>query len=100
MGPLRRRMIQDMELRDFAPKTQEAYTHAVEALAVHYGRSPDLLGEEQIRLYFLHLINKRKLSRSSVRQHLCGIRFFCETTLGRQWKVLDLITPKRAEISK
>jgi integrase/recombinase XerD len=95
MKPLRRRMIEDMRLHDFAPKTEEAYVGAVAALAKYHGRSPELLGQEDVRRYFLHLIEERGLSQSTVRQHLCGAKFFYETTLGRQWDLFDLVKPKR-----
>ena len=49
MTELRRRMIQDMELRGLKDNTQKAYLDAVKHLARHYGRSPDLLSEEEIR---------------------------------------------------
>jgi len=88
-------MLDDMKLRDFADKTQEAYLHAVASLAKHYRRAPDLLCPEEIRAFFLFLVNDRKLSASSVRQHLCGIRFFYETTLGRRYDLFDLVNPKR-----
>jgi len=96
MGQLRERMIGDMVLRDFRPKTQEAYLHAVESLVEHCGgRPPGRLTPEDIRGYFLHLVKERKLSASTVRQQVCGVRFFFETTLGRQWEVFDLITPNQ-----
>ena len=95
MTPLRRKMIQDMQLRDLAAKTQEAYVHAVRSLTKFHGCSPGLLAQEQVRTYFLHLINERKLSRSTVRQQLCGIKLFYEVTLGREWLLFDLIKPKR-----
>lgn len=98
MTPLRRRMIEDMVLRDLATKTQEAYLHAVSALALFFGRAPDLLGPDSIRKFFLYLVNERKLSRSAVRQHLCGIRFFYETTLGRHWEVFELLQPKHGGV--
>jgi len=88
-------MIEDMQLRDFAAKTQEAYLGAVKGLAGRYMRPPDLIAEDEIRSYFLYLINERKLSRSSLKVHLAGVRFLFEVTLGRKWPVFDLITPKR-----
>jgi hypothetical protein len=92
---LRLKMMADMKLADFADKTQEAYLGAVYALTAMYHRSPDRLTEEEVRAYFLHPIEERELPRSTVRQHLCGITFFYETTLGREWKVFDLVHPKR-----
>lgn len=88
-------MLGDMKLRDFALKTRRAYLHAVAALAVYFGRSPDLLSEEDVREFFLYLVDVRKLAPSTVRQHVCGIRFFYQVTLGRQWGVFGLIRPKR-----
>ena len=55
MTPLRARMIEDMTLAGFAPRTQEVYLQAVRRLAAHYKRSPDLLSEEEVRAYVLHL---------------------------------------------
>jgi len=95
MTPLRRRMLDDMKLRDFALKTRKAYLHAVAALALYFGRGPDLLSEEEVRQYFLHLVDVRKLAPSTVRQHVCGVKFFYQVTLGRQWGVFGVIQPKR-----
>ena len=55
MTPLRKRMLEDMQLRGLAPKTQEAYLRAVRQLAEYYGQSPDQISEEQLRQYFLYL---------------------------------------------
>ncbi len=53
-SPLRRRMIEDMTIRKFAPKTQASYIRAVRKLAVFLGRSPDQASAEQPRRYQLH----------------------------------------------
>lgn len=94
MTPLRERMIQDMQLRGYAPGTQGHYVTAVRRLAEHYWKSPDQLGEEELRQYFLHLINVRKVASSTLTTALCGIKFFFEQTLGREWKTLDLVRPR------
>ena len=98
MTPLRRKMLEDMRLRDLAAKTQEAYVGAVQSLAARYHRSPDLLTPDDLRAYFLYLVDERKLSRSTVRQHLCGIKFLFEVTLGRHWQVFNLIKPRRGRV--
>ena len=95
MTELRRRMIQDMELRGFTPKTQEAYVGAVRGLAGFHRRSPDQLSDEEIREFFLHLINVKNAARSTVTIHLCGIKFFFERTLGKELPVLDLVRPRK-----
>ena len=49
MTPLRKRMIEDMKLRNFAPKTVALYVDNVARFAGHFGKSPELLGHEQVR---------------------------------------------------
>ena len=66
MTPLRRRMLEDMQLRGLAPKTQQAYIRAVRQLAEYYDKSPDLISEEELRLYFLYLTTEKHLARSTV----------------------------------
>lgn len=95
MTELRRRMIEDMDLRGFSPKTQKAYIGAVQRLAGFYRRSPDQLSEEEIREFFLHLVNVNHAARSTVTIYLCGIKFFYEKTLGRDLPVLNLVRPPK-----
>lgn len=91
MTELRRRMIQDMELRGLKPNTQQAYLDAVKDLARHYGRSPDLLSEEELRRYFVHLTQSRRCAKSTLRVRLFGIKFLFRHTLRRPLPVFDLI---------
>lgn len=95
MSELRRRMIEDMQLHGLAIRTQQSYVAAVRALAKYWRRSPDLLHEEEIRQFFLHLINEKKAARTTVKVHLCGIRFFYEKTLQRTWTLFNLVCPAK-----
>ncbi|MCH8150129.1 MAG: phage integrase N-terminal SAM-like domain-containing protein [Planctomycetes bacterium] len=62
MTPLRQRMIEDMQLRNFSPHTQEAYVRAVAKFAKHFGRSPDRLGPEEVRAYLVDMVHKKTLT--------------------------------------
>src|SRR5437867_2813253 len=95
MTPLRQRMIEDMQLRGFSARTQEAYVHAVRQLAVHLHKPPDLISEEELRQYFLYLINVKHFARASFTIALCGIKFFFESTLHRTWTLFGLARPPR-----
>jgi len=95
MTPLRQRMLEDMQLRGFAARTQEAYIQAVRQLAQHYGKSPENLTEEELRQYFVHLTTVKKLARASVTIALCGIKFLFEFTLKRGWGLFKVIRPPR-----
>jgi len=81
MTELKRRMLEDLQLAGLAPKTQKSYVYAVQRLARHYNRSPALLTEEEVRRFFLYVINERKFAKSTVTIYLCGIQFFYEKTL-------------------
>lgn len=82
MTPLRQRLIEDLRLRNYAPKTIEAYVAAVNKLARHFRTSPDQLGPEQLRTFQLHLV-ERRVAWSTFNQIVCGWRFFYTVTLGR-----------------
>jgi site-specific recombinase XerD len=88
-------MLEDMQLRGFSSRTQEAYVRAVHQLAAHFHRSPDQLGEEALREYFLYLTNVKHFAPASFTIALCGIKFFYERTLSREWKLLELVRPVR-----
>jgi integrase/recombinase XerD len=94
MTTLRRRMLEDLQLRGLAPKTQQCYLAAVHQLAQHYRRPPAQLSDEELRQYFLCLLNEKKVAESTFRIHLYGIRFFYERTLKRPWPVFDLVRPR------
>lgn len=94
MTKLRGRMIEDMQLHGFAETTQLSYLKVVKALAKYYRQPPDQLTEEQIRQFFLYLVNEKQVPRNTFRIHLCGIKFFYESTLQRQWPVFDIVRPK------
>jgi integrase/recombinase XerD len=95
MTPLRRRMIEDMRLRNFAPGTVDVYVNCVARFARHFGRSPELLGPDDVRAYLLHLIDRRRSSWSYYNQHLQALRFLYNVTLGRDWVLKHLVCPKR-----
>ena len=95
MTPLRQRMIEDMQLRGLSRKTQDTYARTVRQLAEHYGRSPDHISEEEVLAYFLYLENDKQVSPSTFTQALCGIKFFYEHTLRREWLTFDLVRPRR-----
>jgi len=79
---LRKRMIDDMTIRNMAPNTQRAYVRAVKNFSKHFGKSPDKLTFEHVREYQLHLVG-RGLQAATVIPIICAIRFFYGTTLGR-----------------
>jgi site-specific recombinase XerD len=88
-------MIDDLKLAGYSPRTQEAYVASVRKLSEHYSRSPDQINEEDLRRYFLYLMDERKLKRGSITIALCAIKFFYEKTLQQKWSVFDIARPPR-----
>ena len=68
---------------------------AVRLLFDHFQCTPAQLSEEQLREYFLYLANERKVSRPTATIALCGVKFFFEHTLKRDWTAMELIRPRR-----
>jgi len=95
MTALRRRMTEDLTLRGYARNTSKAYVRAVAQLAAFYHRSPDLLSEDEVRRYLVQLATVRQVSYSTHKIALCGIKFFYERTLGREWQVFGVARPRR-----
>ena len=58
MSPLRRRMIEDMKIRNLSPATQRCYVHAVAKFSRYFKRSPDGLGLAEVRAYQVHLVSR------------------------------------------
>ena len=83
MSPLRRRMIEDMTIRNLSPATQRSYLHAVSRFSQYFGRSPDRLGLEDVRAYQVHLASKG-VAWGPLNQVVCALRFFYGVTLGRE----------------
>jgi site-specific recombinase XerD len=75
MTPLRKRMIENMEMRNYAPKTIHIYVDVVARFARYFGKSPDQLGTEEVRRYLLHLVQEKKLAWATYKQALAALRY-------------------------
>ena len=95
MSALRQQMIEDMQLKGLAERTQEAYVGAVHQLSKHFKKSPDRIEEKELRDYFLYLKNEKQVAGSTFTIALCGIKFFYEQTLKKEWHTLELVRPDR-----
>lgn len=97
MTPLRKRMLEDLQLHGYAASTQHVYLQAAHQLAAHYHKSPALIQEEELRAYFLHLTQVRHCSSGTLKVALAGIRFCFVTTLRRHWPALGLLRAPKAK---
>ena len=81
LSPLRRRMIEDMTVRNMSPATQRSYISAVSKFSRYYGRSPDRLTLDDVHAFQVHLVS-RGISWPGLNQIVCALRFFYGVTLG------------------
>ena len=87
-SPLRRRMIEDMTVRNLSPATQRSYISAVSKLSRYFGQSPDKLELEDVRAFQVHLVSTG-ISWPALNQIVCALRFFYGVTLG------EAVVPER-----
>lgn len=95
MTALRQQMLEEMQLRGLSIGTQECYISAVRRLAAHHQKPPDALSDEELRNYFLYLMNEKQLSSSSCRVAHYAIRFLHVQTLKRAWPSDLVVRPAK-----
>ena len=95
MTELRKRMLEELQRRNYSPTTIRYYLRVVENFARYFGKRPDRLTQDQIREYQVFLLQERKLQASTVGLHIAALRFFFVKTLRRPYLQLDLPSPKR-----
>ena len=94
MTELRKRMTEDLRLRNYSDNTILIYTNTVADFARYFHRSPDKLGAEEIRQYQLYLLNVRKLAWSTFVQRTGALKFFYTRTLKLPWFTQEVAKPK------
>ena len=87
MSELRNRMKMEMELRGYSPKTIKNYTLHVANFAKFYNKSPELLGETEIKKYLHYCITERKLCEGTVNYNNACLKFLYTKVLDRQWNL-------------
>jgi integrase/recombinase XerD len=95
MTRLRQRMIEEMKLRNLSPRTIEVYVSRVANFARYFGRTPEVLGRDEVRSYLLHLVQEKKVSWSVYNQSVAALRFLYEVTLDREGVLVRIACPKQ-----
>jgi site-specific recombinase XerD len=80
-------MLEDMRVRNFSEKTEHTYIYRVAKFAQHFGKSPELLGPEDVRAYQVYLKEQQHVSWCVLNQTVCALRFLYGITLHKDWAV-------------
>ena len=96
MTPLRQRMLEDLQIRNYSPTTVRIYLHCIHQFAGHFRKPPDQLGPEHIRQYQLFLVKEKQVSLPTYIQVVCALRFFYTHTLSRKVAIERIPFPRRA----
>ena len=95
MSHLRQRMIEDLRVRNYSPRTVQTYVERVSRFARHFGKSPEVLGQEEIRAYQVFLVENKRSSWSVFNQTVCALRFLYGVTLKRPGIVEHIPFPRQ-----
>lgn len=95
MGKFYEKMKDDLELKGLSERTQKLYLGEMRRFVKHFYKSPDNLGEEEIKEYLLYLLREKKCSTSSVNLAYSAIKFFYTETLGQKWDLKKICRTKQ-----
>ena len=95
MTPLRKRMMEELQLRNLSPTTAHTYIQAVERFARYFNQSPAQLGSEQVRQYLLHLAQEKKVVANTLLVNRAALKFLYAAILKQKWFDEDIARPKR-----
>ena len=85
MGLLQQKMLLNMELTGFSQSTIKSYIGEAKKFVKFYNKSPDLMGEAEVKKYLHHLIKIKKSSNSTIRQVYSSLKFLYFNTLNQDW---------------
>ncbi len=95
MTILRQRMIEDLTIRNYSPRTIEIYVERVAKFAEYFSQSPDRLGPSHIRQYQVFLVKNQKASWAKFNQTVCALRFLYRVVLKKKWMIEHIPFPKQ-----
>jgi len=83
MGQLQTKMVEDLQLRGYAPATCKEYVRCPRSFVAYHMRPPTELGERDVRRFLLYLAQERGVGPATIKMHTAAIKFLYERTLDR-----------------
>ena len=94
MNSLRTRYLQEMQRRNYSPRTIETYVSCLKRLSIYYNQSPDTISINQVKEYLHHIIVKDQVSTSLINQTISAVKVLHQGVLGLEWNPIKLIRPR------
>lgn len=95
MNSLRTRYLQEMQRRNYSPRTIKTYVSCLKRLSVYYNQSPDTISIQEVKDYLHHIIVKQQASNSLINQTISAVKILHQGVLGLEWNPIKLIRPRR-----
>jgi hypothetical protein len=93
MGKLHDRIQEDLLLKAYRPHTLRAYLGCARHFAKHYLRSPEDMGDPEIRDFLLHLVRDRMASPATLSMYVNALMFLYNVTLKRPRTMPVILSP-------
>jgi integrase len=82
--PLRQRVLDELQRRNYSPAPTRGYILAIQQFAEYFGKSPERLGGDEIRQFELYLLKEKKLAPGTVEGRMSALRFLYRKVLKRR----------------
>lgn len=95
MSKLRNQLLQEMQFRNYSPRTIESYLSCLSKLSRHYGQCPSKISIDQVKSYLHYYVTSKQASVSFVNQTISVVKLLYVSILKRDWDPMTIARPRR-----
>ena len=95
MSKLRNELLQEMQYRNYSPRTIGSYLSCLSKLSIHFDQCPSKISIDQIKSYLHYYVSKKKASTSFVNQTISVLKLLHVSILKREWDPMTIARPRR-----
>ena len=95
MSKLRNKLLQEMQYRNYSPRTIGSYLSCLSKLSIHYDQCPSKISTDQVKSYLHYYVTKKKASTSFVNQTISVVKLLYVSILKREWDPMTIVRPRR-----